>query len=65
MPDGTRNRPTLRIDPAPNLAAMPMARVPKYATPSPSPRSRAPDRSSLTYCANRRVCFRAFARIDC
>ena len=32
----------------PDLAARPKARVPKYAAPSPSPRSRAPRKPSLT-----------------
>ena len=32
----------------PDLAAMPMTRVPKYASPSASPRSRAPWKPSLT-----------------
>ena len=36
----------------PILAARPRTRVPKYASPSPSPRSRAPGRLSLTYYAN-------------
>ena len=53
-----RNDSTLRSADAPDLAAMPTARVPKYplrglpsgrASPSPSPRSRAPRRFSLTY----------------
>ena len=38
---------------APDLAAMPEARVPKYASPPPSPRSRAPQPPSLTDYASR------------
>ena len=46
---GRRKQPTLRLPPAPDLAAMPKARVPKYASPPPSPRSRAPGKPSLTH----------------
>ena len=44
LPNGIRNFSTLRASVAPDLAAMPIARVPKYATLSPSPRSRAPQK---------------------
>ena len=43
-----RNHSTLRLPVVPDLAARPKARVPKYAAPSPSPRSRAPRKPSLT-----------------
>ena len=59
---GTKS--TLRPAVAPDLAAMPKARVPKYplrglpagrASPPPSPRSRAPGKPSLTHWANLRA----------
>ncbi len=43
-----RNHSTLRLPVVPDLAARLKARVPKYAAPSPSPRSRAPRKPSLT-----------------
>ena len=61
---GRRNRPTLRLPPALDLATMPKARVPKYplrglpagrASPPPSPRSRAPGKPSLAHWANLRA----------
>ena len=49
LPAGKRNGPTLRRALAPDLAAIPRTRVPKYASPSRSPRSPAPGPFSLTY----------------
>ena len=43
-----RHHSTLRLPVVPDLAARLKARVPKYAAPSPSPRSRAPRKPSLT-----------------
>ena len=63
-PDGTgarSRRPTADGSsrrcgfPALDLAAMPKARVPKYAAPPPSPRSRTPGKPSLTHWANLRA----------
>ena len=48
---------------APDLAAMPRARVPRYASPSPSPRSRAPWPPSLTYYADLRARFALSAKL--
>ena len=62
-PSGRRNMPMLRPPMAPDLAAMPRARVPRYASPSPSPRSRAPWPPSLTYYADLRARFALSAKL--